>query len=154
MAKEFNLEKFTKWLKQGGVEILPNTNEYELVRFKGKQVGVIYKSGKYNTDYTGNALFCYKSGNSWNGAPISTKRKNYIKKKEQLLERDGDKCFYCNLELVEDITAEHLIELTQGGKNNLANMVLSHEKCNSDVQGFSVVEKVNLVIQNRMNYAR
>ena len=51
-----NIEKFSKWLTDRGAEILPLTNEYELLRFKGREVGVLYKSGKTSNSYTNHAI--------------------------------------------------------------------------------------------------
>lgn len=36
----------------------------------------------------------------------------------------------------DDITVEHLIALSCGGKNDLSNMVLAHQKCNQEVQTY------------------
>lgn len=34
-----DVEKFKIWLAQRGCEILPPTNQYEILRFKGKETG-------------------------------------------------------------------------------------------------------------------
>lgn len=142
---------FKSWLLKHGCDVLPNTNEYESIRWKGRFVGVIYKTGKASNNYAANALNCFKNGKKWNGGPLSTGRKNtYRKQKAQLLERDGKLCFYCHTPLEQDITVEHLIELNKGGKNDLSNMVLAHEKCNKIVQGLTVVEKVKISINNKL----
>lgn len=143
--------KFEKWLRANGAEILPTKNEYEDVRFKGTEVGIKYLSGKFSNDYAKNAYLCYKHNKKWNGKPISTgRKKTYLKEKKELFKRDGENCFYCGLELKEDVTLEHLIPLTQGGKNNLSNMVLAHEKCNNEQGNKSLYEKVKIAIENRL----
>lgn len=71
------------------------------------------------------------------------------KRKAQLLERDGDLCFFCNEHLGEDITLEHLISLTKGGKDNLENSVLAHEECNLKAGNLPIFEKVKLAIELR-----
>ena len=145
-----NVDKFESWIKQQGGEILPVTNEYELIRFKGSEVGVIYKSGKTSNTYTINTISSFLRGKKWMGKPIKTGRKTtYKKEKIQLLKRDGDRCFYCNKRLLDDITVEHLIPLSSGGKNSLSNMVLAHEKCNNKVSNKTIVEKVKLAIFHR-----
>lgn len=107
---------FKEWLRGRGCEILPVTNEYEDIRFKGREVGVIYKTGKTNGSFADNAIKAYRSGGKWDGAPISTGRHaGYKKQKAQLLLRDGDRCFYCDGKLGDDITVEHLIALSCGG---------------------------------------
>ncbi len=145
-----NKEKFIKWLLSNGAEILPVSNEYEEVRFKGTEVGVLYKSGKTSNYYTKNTIQCYQKARRWSGKPISTGRKpTYKREKLMLLKRDGNRCFYCHKRLGNDITLEHLIGLTSGGLNILSNMVLAHKKCNYDVGNKPLNEKVEIAIFNR-----
>lgn len=51
----------------------------------------------------------------------------------------------------DDITVEHLIALSCGGKNDLSNMVLAHQKCNQEVRNLPISEKVKVAIKNRIN---
>jgi hypothetical protein len=150
-SKPLDIEKFKNWLLTNGAEILPLTNIYEELRFKAKETGVIYKSGKTNSPFTSFAIQCYKKGKKWSyGRPLSTGRQsNYKKEKIQLLNRDGDRCFYCGERLYDDISLEHLISLAAGGKNTLGNMVLAHEKCNQEAGNLSVYQKVEMAIKNR-----
>jgi hypothetical protein len=60
-------KKFNIWLQQNGAEILPISNEYEEIRFKGSEIGVKYKSGKYSNEYAKNAFYCYSNGKKWDG---------------------------------------------------------------------------------------
>lgn len=146
-----DVDKFSKWLAKKGCEILPTTNDYELLRFKGAQVGVLYTSGRFNSPYVGRAINAYQTGKGWDGAPAKTGRyAGYKKQKTALLERDGPCCFYCGLDMDDDITVEHLIALSCGGKNNLSNMVLAHQKCNEMVANISISDKVKLAIKNRL----
>lgn len=144
-------DKFKNWLKQNGAEILPCTNEYEEVRFKGSEVGVMYKSGKFSNKYAEKAYNCFILKNKWDGRPLNIGRSNsYKKQKRELLIRDGKCCFYCGKPLLDDITLEHLIPLTAGGLNLLSNMVLAHEYCNS-IMGFEALsDKVNYALKMRM----
>ncbi len=142
--------KFAVWLQQNGAEILPNSNEFEEIRFKGSEIGVKYKSGKYSGSYAENAFKCYLDGKKWDGRPISVGRKNsYVKEKRSILKRDGSTCFYCGKALEDDITLEHLIPLTAGGINNLSNMVLAHESCNNRMGDKHLIEKVAYALQTR-----
>lgn len=145
-----DIEKFKSWLQENGADILPPTNQYELIRFRGKEVGVIYTSGKTSNSYCNQAILAFLRKRKWNGAPLTTIRKsNYGKEKVALLKRDGDCCFYCGEKLNDDISLEHLIPLTAGGKNILSNMVLVHKECNLQ-QGFKPLnEKVKYAIKNR-----
>jgi hypothetical protein len=145
-----NIDNFKDWLILQGAEILPKTNEYESLRFKGKEVGVVYTSGKTSNNYTLNAVTCFLRKKKWNGKPINVGRKpGYYKEKVKLIERDGTKCFYCDVEMEEDITLEHLIPLVSGGKNTLSNMVLCHEKCNQEAGILTIIEKVRMAISKR-----
>lgn len=145
--------KFSLWLQQNGAEILPVSNQYEQIRFKGSEIGVKYKSGKYSNDYAKNAFYCYSNGKKWDGRPINVGRKNtYLKEKKEIIKRDGTACFYCGRLLEDDITLEHLIPLTAGGLNNLSNMVLAHENCNSKMNHKPLVEKVNYALKTRVGF--
>lgn len=148
-----NVDKITKWLIDRGVEIIPCTNDFELLRFRGSEIGVIYKSGKVSNKYTANTISCYRNNKKWDGKPINTGRNNsYKKQKKILIIRDGANCFYCGKPMNNDITVEHLIALSSGGKNTLANMVLCHYECNQKVKNISINEKVNFAIKNRIIY--
>lgn len=145
-----NIPKFKEWLVARGCEILPTTNDYEALRFKGSQIGVVYTSGRVNSPYTGRAITCFQTGKGWDGAPTRTGRyPGYKKQKIELLKRDGTRCFYCGKELGDDITVEHLIALSCGGKNELSNMVLAHQHCNQAVGNMPIVEKVKFAIKKR-----
>lgn len=148
MINAKDLSKFKLWLQNHGCQILPPTNEWEVLRFRGKETGIFYSSGKTSNQYSNIAYIAYKSNTPWNGGPIKTERfSTYAKEKNQLLERDGSKCFLCGNELQEDITIEHLIALVCGGKNNLDNMVLMHSDCNNKVGAMPIVDKVKLAIK-------
>lgn len=145
-----DIEQFKDWLINNGCDILPVTNEFEDIRFKGKEVGVIYKSGKTSNSYSLKAIVCFRNKKKWDGRPVNVGRlPGYRKEKIALLERDGSDCFYCGDPMHNDISLEHLIPLVAGGKNNISNMVLCHEKCNQEAGVLSVVDKVKLAIKKR-----
>lgn len=146
-----DIEKFKKWLMSYGCEILPLTNDFEALRFKGSQVGVVYKSGRVGSPYAGRALTHFQTKKEWDGGAVKTGRyPNYRKQKEQLLKRDGCNCFYCGKPLLDDITVEHLLALCYGGKNELSNMVLAHAKCNQMVGNLPLVDKVKIAIKKQL----
>lgn len=154
MAKprKYTPDAFKKWLRIHGCEILPVTNEYESVRWRGVKVGVIYTTLNCSNKYASDALLKFIKRQKWTGGPKTTSRhRSYSKQKPKLLERDGSLCFFCHEELGDDITVEHVLELNQGGKNLLSNMVLAHEDCNSAAVHMTVVEKVKLSINNKLN---
>lgn len=140
----FNKVKFENWLLENGAQILPPTNQYEKLRFKGEVTCVIYKSGKISGKECVDAIHDYKRGRIWRDKKLPIKRNSgYSKEKKQLIKRDGTKCFYCNKELEEDITLEHLIPLSAKGPNILQNMVLAHSECNNNMGSKTLIEKIN-----------
>jgi len=148
---ETKITNFKSWLAQNGAEILPKTNEYEAVRFKGKETGVLYNSGRFSGDYARAAWDAFTKGKKWDGFPISTGRKaTYKAEKKKILLRDGCACFYCAELMGEDITLEHLVPLTAGGQNNLSNMVLAHEDCNNKMGFKHISEKVAYAVKMRV----
>ena len=144
-----DINKFKFWLESLGAEVLPCTNEYELLRFKGSEVGVLYKSGKFSGQYVADAIQAFKSNSKWKGRPLRSNRKGGTKRKIQLIKRDGTKCFFCKNEMHEDITVEHLVPLSSGGKNSYSNMVLTHEACNLKAGNKTIREKIELIIEMR-----
>ena len=55
-------------------------------------------------------------------------------RRRQAKEQRG-RCFYCHLQLREDMTWEHLVPRAHGGDNRMANMRVSHQKCNAECVG-------------------
>lgn len=62
--------------------------------------------------------------------------------RKAVLERDGDRCFYCHDTMGEDQTLEHLVAVKHGGKNSAANLVLAHALCNERMGSRPVIEKI------------
>ncbi len=150
MRFNIDIEKFEKWLMQQGAEILPVTNSYEALRFKGKEIGIIYTSGKASGLYAYETVKCFQRGVPWDGKPIRVGG-NSNKKKTKLIDRDGTKCFFCGYEMGEDTTIEHLIPLSMGGPNDLHNTVLCHDECNQEVGNLPIVEKIKIALIKRLN---
>jgi len=145
-----DIDKFKDWIIRQGGEIIPNTSEYELLRFKGKSIGVIYNTRNVSGKFVDISIMEFHKHKVWSGKPHRVNRKTtYRKQKIKILERDGYKCFYYGERLLDDITIEHLISLTSGGRNILGNMVLAHEKCNQEAGNLSVYQKVDLAIKKR-----
>ncbi|MFS1522731.1 HNH endonuclease [Microbulbifer sp. 2304DJ12-6] len=148
---EKRIISFMKWLANHGAEMLPITNEYEVIRFRCSQgVGVIYRNSKGKFSVSGplviEALTAFFSSGKWAGKGKPTKGFCGNKRKQQLLKRDGDECFYCGrpFELDKDITVEHLVSLSQRGPNRIENLVLAHKSCNQKADNLPVIEKVRL----------
>lgn len=149
--RKYNPGAFISWLQGYGCEILPKTNDFEDVRWRGSHVGVRYTSGKTNGPYAYRAIIAFVKRQKWDGGPVRTgRKKSYVKQKAHILKRDGSDCFFCGLPLGDDITVEHLIALTRGGPNALSNMVLAHEDCNAGAHTQDVAVKVRVAIENRV----
>ena len=147
-----DVDKFKHWLSDRGCEIVPCTNEYEALRFIGKEVGVYYKSGKVSNQFTAKAVSCFIRNKPWDGKPINIGRnQSHKKEKINLLKRDGSNCFLCTLPLGDDITVDHLQPLSAGGKNTLSNMVLMHEHCNQELKNMLLIDKLKIIIKNHTN---
>lgn len=143
------VQNFSKWLSHEGAEILPLTNEYEVLRFRCRLgTGVIYQNSRGSHSVSGplvnDALEAFSAGRKWAGKAKPKKRFGGSKRKRQLLDRDGDECFYCGGSLESDVTEEHLVAVNQGGPDRLENLVLAHFECNQEAGNLPVIEKVRL----------
>ena len=150
------IDHFKEWLTARGCEILVPTNSYEVLRFKGKTVGVIYKDIRDRiSSYFGEAKEawdCYINNKTYRGAE-KIKRIKLPIRIMTLLKRDGRNCFYCDKEMQdEEITLEHLLSITHGGKNHISNLALAHRECNKLGSHKSIVEKVKLRDQLREKF--
>jgi 5-methylcytosine-specific restriction endonuclease McrA len=139
-----NIDKFKTFLKISGAELQKTTNEYELVRFRTiNGVSVVYK-GKRGYSFTGEAQEAFdamRKSTVWTIMPRGLKEKKQTQK--ALLKRDGTRCFYCNvITTVETRTIEHLLSVSNGGNNNLANLVISCKSCNQAVGDIPILEKI------------
>lgn len=147
-APASKVDAFRRWLQSQGVEMLPPTNSYEVVRFRCKAgTGVVYR--RTNGEHTVNhglvieAFDAYLHQKTWAGKGKGAKRKKGSKYKRALLDRDGDACFFCGTTMPgDDMTIEHLLSLCHGGPNRLENMVLAHELCNQRADNLPVIEKI------------
>lgn len=141
-------EMFEKWLVERGAELLTPTNEWELLRFRTeKGTGIIYTNKHGQLTWMGPAAEAYlahvSNKSSWRAVPKEKRRAKSSPTCQALRERDGDACFYCHLPVaVEDESVEHLVNLTHGGADHIANMALAHRVCNSEAGHLSLMEKI------------
>ena len=132
-----------------GAEVLPETNEYELLRFNCLLgIGVIYQ-GKRGISVSGpivtEAFECYSKAKEWRGKGKPQVRQQMTQKQRQLLVRDGNECFYCGYEMQpENISVEHVLSRLHGGSNRMENLVLAHKKCNEEASHLTVIDKIRL----------
>jgi 5-methylcytosine-specific restriction endonuclease McrA len=146
-------KRFEEFLQAGGAEILKTTNAWELARFKtANGICVVYQkaNGKpsYSNEHAHNAYTAFHEKRKWTAGEIVERiRRKTVE--ELLIERDGNECFFCGLFFVnadasDRPTLEHLLSISDGGNNHLANLCLAHEKCNKDAASLSIVEKAKL----------
>lgn len=83
-------------------------------------------------------LFLYGVGRN----SSSRKKRGF---RHRILLRDGRECFYCGYEMeLDDITLEHLIPRSKGGKTSPENIVLAHSYCNNKAGTLCLDEKLAL----------
>lgn len=157
--KRGEVKAFSTWLVARGSEILKPSNEWELLRFRTAEsdAGVIYKNKSGRLSYVGGAdaaMRAYRSGGTWRARGKTTRRANVRHKIDALIARDGRRCFFCGGMFPPDgepmadhglaLTMEHLLSVTHGGNNHLANLVLAHKRCNERAEHMSIAEKIIL----------
>lgn len=144
------LENFKKFIVSRGAELLTNTSEWELVRFKtGKGVSIVYRSKDPSVAcaFTGDAQQAWfeflNPGSKWRAIPPTKRRIHSSVEYRTIRDRDGILCFFCAEPLAEaEGTIEHLIALTHGGPQHVSNKFLAHEKCNAEVGHLSAPQKI------------
>lgn len=138
---------FRNWLSANGAQVMEPTNEWELVRFKaGDETGIIYAKASGDITFTGpagEAWQAFKGAHSWRAAPATKRRQKGAPVCRALRARDGGHCFFCLFPVaVEDESVEHLVPLTSGGPDHIANKFLAHKVCNGRAGHLSAVEKI------------
>lgn len=154
-----NADAFKYWLTQRGAQVMSPTNEWELIRFRdGGVTSVVYFRKTGEVTFTGSshaAWDAFKSGAHWRSATPKAKRSGSKKRRaryvETIRQRDGDLCFFCAEHVSEeDESVEHLVEVTAGGPDVLANMFLAHTVCNNNARNLSAAEKIALYHKARV----
>lgn len=144
------LSRFRKWLERAGAEVLEPTNEYEVLRFRARgRVSIVYRRehGEISrwTGDSGSAFDHFANGKPWDAG---VRRKRKARKPQEvaaLLRRDGRACFYCGGQIEDGRESlEHVVPVARGGPHHLANLVLTHPKCNHEAGDLSAAEKVRL----------
>jgi hypothetical protein len=148
------MSQFADYLRAQGISLLNSSdkNAYEVLRFQAMdKVSIIYKNKYGELTYTGDsldAMLAFCSGKRFVPKPPALNGKQRKTKREQLVERDGTRCFYCGGEMCFEVglpasaSIEHLIGRARGGTEDLSNLVLAHAKCNGDIGDMDLVEKI------------
>ncbi len=139
------------FITERGGEVLAPASEWEVLRFRSQgSVHVVSRQASGHIRYGGDsalAVHCWLTKLPWRGSdshrgqPGKRLRSQHVR---TLLARDGDACFLCGQPLGEDITEEHLVPITHGGPDHIANKVLAHAACNRRMGHLSVMEKIGL----------
>lgn len=146
------LEEF---LEHGGASILTVTNPWEVVRFKTQRgTHVVYTNKQGNKTYSD--PYAREAYQAWiDRKPWIAKEKVARRSRRYLVaaikRRDGEGCFFCSDPFTEENpeTIEHLLAITSGGGNGIANLALAHEQCNMAAGNMSVMEKVRMREKNK-----
>lgn len=138
---------FKAFLEARGAELLTPTNQWELLRFRTEEgTSIIYTDKRGHLTWTNQAAEAYFAciGNRpWRAVPKTQRRLRSSVVCQALRERDGDACFFCHLPVaIEDESSEHLVSVTHGGPDHIANMALAHRDCNREAGHLSLMEKI------------
>lgn len=160
--RQLKLDAFAAWLAENGAEVGIPTNPYEVVRYRafwdGSQKAIthlIYTKESGLLTYTGGSKAHYEAFLAGDHLPDTQaeategKRVRRVKNtaaiRAQLLARDGDCCWFCGkLLAAAESNVEHLIAISQGGTNALANLILAHNECNTKAGNMPVHKKLEL----------
>lgn len=148
--------KFKKWLTKRGAVVQPETNEWELVRFRASGgVSIIYHNRYGDWTFTGEsekAWKAYISNKSWHS--VDRKRQQLRAKKARLAARDGKNCFACLAKLgFDELTIEHILSFSHGGTDNDNNLCLLCEPCNKEFGNLPIVKKIAILIRKREEHS-
>lgn len=150
------MPKFAAWLVERGAEMLSPSNQWELIRFKASGATcIIYFNQKGVCTFigqAGEAYQAYLSNASWRAEPATKRKQRQNLRLREIRKRDGNECFYCLGEVSdEDESEEHLVSITHGGPDHIANLVLAHRLCNQRAGHLSVAEKIRIHVDAKFN---
>lgn len=139
--------RFEAFLQERGAEVLAPTNEWELCRFRhGDATAIVYTNKRGDLKWVGgagDAFVAFTRGTPWRAAPATLRRTKSSPTCLALRQRDGEKCFYCHQHVLpEEESVEHLVGLTHGGPDHIANMALAHKVCNQEVGNMPLMQKI------------
>lgn len=159
--KQFDTAAFAAYLAQNGADIGVPTNGYEMIRYKAfwegsqkAQTHIVYTRENGLLTYTGASREHYEAFQAGDPLPetqatLDEKRVRRVKNtgaiRQKLRERDGDCCWFCGGGTTPfDSNVEHLINISDGGTNALANLVLAHTACNAKAGNMTLAKKLEL----------
>ncbi len=148
MHTDLSEKKFKRWLVENGADVLAATNQWEFARFKAHDaVHIVYQNKRHQITASGFAQECltaYTQGKGLKMGFSSVRRTVSDRTRIRLLNRDGDRCFFCNTPIGDDVTIEHLVAVAKGGPTHSDNLALAHARCNHEAGGKSLMEKITM----------
>lgn len=160
---------FRAFLADRGCDLLSPTNKWEALRFRrAGRTNVVYR--KANGRFTSVGIDIEIAVAAFLAAERSGGRKPQVTMAipprvvarraklrgsavhKALLERDGDRCFYCDKKLGDDQSKEHLVATANGGSDRLDNLALAHHACNVKAGDLPLIDKIKL--RDRMRKPR
>lgn len=152
MTKPFSMDAFKAWLTERGAIVDPPTNPYEILSARTADgVLVAYRDSRgketWPTELT-EYRDAWKAGQQPSLSPDLRSRVKLRHRVQELAERDGLWCWFCETGFLSvdsrEITIEHLVPLAHGGPNHVSNLVLACGPCNRRAGNLPVSAKVRL----------
>lgn len=148
---EDHREDFFAYLMERGAVIEEPSSEWEAIRIRalgGTHVVHRDKRGALSwhaNDVLRKAWTAFATGGEWKAVKRERRpwtMRNFV---PEIVARDGRECFYCGLDVAEgEESVEHFVPLCHGGPNHVANLFLTHEKCNRRAGNLSAAQKISL----------
>lgn len=147
--------RFKAWLEEHGSEVRVTATRFELARFTTDVgVGIIYlnRFGQITSWIGGadGAWDAYIRNGSWRAREATPRDRSKGRKAadwRDLSHRDGPSCVYCGAALTQATASiDHVVSVTNGGPDNLANKVLACREHNAIGGALPLVGKVRAII--------
>lgn len=146
-------KSFQDWLRREGAEVLAPTNPYEVARFVANGCTHVVYEGRRGISANGFARECLDAFFNKTHVDMGftqVPRSPMARQRVALLQRDGNKCFYCDLPMPPiDMTVEHLLSRDKGGADHQDNLVLAHGACNKAAANLPIKEKIHMYMSYR-----
>jgi hypothetical protein len=170
-----DIKRFQAWLEKCGAEVLAPTTEFELMRVRTVEGTMVVHTNKRGAQKWPARLVDlwrqFQAGRMTPklspspATPLSGNRKGRL---VTLINRDGNKCWYCNRETLEpgspaavaepsrEATVEEICPRQHGGPNHVANQVVACGACNRQAGNLPVAAKVRLreILRSETNFGQ
>ena len=160
---------FREWLAQHNATVLPRKSPWEIYRAEtniGLLVGYVNRFGQFNhCPEALKLLKIFADGMQPPSLAVGSERRKHRNRKTRqmvkaLIQRDGNRCFYCRIELATPSTPfdsplpmptiEHFLPIAKGGPDNLHNSVLACKPCNEEAGSRDLRHKIQLAVRKQV----